>query len=282
MKNKIKTYLILSMCLFTNISIFSQKLDTPLIPYDKKITKDNFGFILGLGQNVQSGKYYVQCQQCEFLGGVGFNFTFGAYYEREIENSLYLGLLSSFSTMGIESKFTEREKLGFLSKITSIVDSVPIDFLHTSKASFSYLSFTPFIRWQATKALFLRVGPSISLVMSNNITHTQEPVNPVVTLSTGEVGKLTPGTGYSSTLEDGKFPNVSSPQIGIWTDIGLNIPLSKKVTFCPVFNYNLPFTNVSSYGQNFKISTWRILLELRIKLYDDTPPPAFSPKYIRR
>ncbi len=270
------------MCLFTNISIFSQKLDTPLIPFDKKVTKDNLGFLLGFGQNVQSGKYLVECKECEFRGGVGFNFTLGAYYEREIENNINLGLLASYSSINIESKFTEREKLGFLSKITNVTDSLPIDFLHTGKASFSFLSLTPFIRWQPTKAFFLRVGPSISFVLSNNITHTQEPVNPIVTLSSGEVGKLTQGSGYSSTLEDGKFPNVSSTQIALWTDIGFNIPISKKVTFCPVFNYNLPFTNISSYGDNFKISTWRILLELRIKLYDDTPPPAFTPKYIRR
>jgi hypothetical protein len=272
MKNKIKTIIILLMCLNTNLSIFSQKLDTPLVPFDKKPTKDNLGFLLGFGQNVQGGKYLVECKECEFRGGVGSNFTIGAYYEQDIETNLYLGLLGTFSIMNIESKFTEKEKLGFLSKITNNVDSISIDFLHTGTAKFSYLSLTPFVRWQPAKMLFVRVGPSISFVMSNNITHVQEPVNPIVTLSTGETGRLSPGTGYSSTLEDGVFPNVISPQIGLWTDIGLNIPLSKKVTFCPVFNYNLPLTKMSSFGEDFKISTWRILLEIRIRLYEELPP----------
>jgi len=256
--------LIFALTLITNLHTFSQKLDTPLQPFDNSESANFIGGQIGLGQNFQSGKFFTNCLACEFSGGVGLGYDFSIFFEREIEKkTLLMGLSVGFNGRNIQSKFNEVESLPFYLTNGDYYDSIPLTIGNTADLKLTTLSIIPYLKYEPFNFLSLRLGPSISFVTSNNLSHSQASAKSTITLPNGQTAKIKTLNG---TIENGEISQLNSTLIGLDFQIAVPLHLGAKWTFAPVFAYNLPFTNISEYGQDFKINSWRLLLELKYQL----------------
>jgi hypothetical protein len=248
-------------------SAYSQTTDdTPLSPVAEP-PAEQLGLVLGIGQNMQSGSYLVDCEDCIFEGGVGFGWTIGAVYERELSDAFRYGMMLTFEGRNIESAFSENEPVNVMSEASGHEETVEVLFKHTGEVGSTSLAVLPFIKWLPSDYFFVKIGPTISYVLSANIKHTKELQQETVRLSTGEIYELSAADGGNSkVVEDGEFPDVSSLQLGISPIAGVNIPIGKSAALSFLYQHRIPFTEFSSKGDGFKISSWRVLVELRFAL----------------
>lgn len=256
--------LIFALTLITNLHTFSQKLDTPLKPFDNSENANFIGGQLGIGQNFQSGKFFANCIACEFSGGVGLGYDFSIFFEQEIERSKLLwGASVGLNGRNIQSKFTEVESLPFYLTDGSFYDSIPLNIENTADIKLSTVSLVPYVKYLPLNFLALRLGPSFSFVTNNNITHSQAATKSTLTLQNGQTAKIKTING---TIQDSEISQLNSMILGLDFQIAFPMHLGPKWTFAPVFSYNLPFANISEYGQDFRINSWRLLLELKYQL----------------
>lgn len=255
-----------------SLSLKAQNNSSPLEPEDNPKT-DQIGLMFGLGQNFQSGSYLVQCDDCIFEGGVGFGTSIGLIYNKNINDNFKFGVMGLYENMGIESSFTEFEPVQF-QNAREQMESIDIEFRHDAVADFNYFTAIPFIAWTPTDWFFIRLGPSFSFVTSSTIEHTKILEQKIVELSTGETATawLVDDNGNrlpndNQVVEDGEFTEAESLVIGLNPNIGFNIPLSKQWDLAFSYMHNIPFTEVSSFGDNFRINSWRIFTELRFHLF---------------
>jgi hypothetical protein len=82
-------------------------------------------------------------------------------------------------------------------------------------------------------------------------------------LQSGEIVDVSQNT---PVIEDGEFHDVNGFQIGLLPMAAANIPLAKNVFLSPGIMFYLPFTQASSYADNFRLHYLRISLELRVAL----------------
>lgn len=242
--------------------LFSQMAD-PITPQAERQPED-IGVIFGLGANLQSGVSKVDCENCEFENGSKFGFSIGALYENGIlKEKLKWGIIGLYDNLSIYSSFKEREAFEYEpSKF------VPINFRHHSDLSVSVFSAIPFIKWSPTEILFFRAGPNISYISTAHVTHEKEILDKTADLPNGETVSVHFSGSNSTkiTVEDGDYRDVRNLQFGLSLMGGLNFQIDSNYTFAPYFFYNLPFSNISDYGKNLKISSWRIVFEFRIKI----------------
>ncbi len=227
------------------------------------------GFFAGVGGSSQSGVYLTQCV-CEFTGGSGLGYIFGALYERELIPSVKWGGALYINSKSISANYFEIEDVEVFSESTGNSEFVPVDFEHVSEAVFFSAGIMPYLKITPWKWLFLRTGLAAEFPLSSNVTHTKELTRRTAVLSTGEIGIIKLDDPRCSTtlceLEDNEFPDVVSPVLYFNPSAGLNIPFSGNITFSPLFQYSIPLSNISERGKDFKLNSWLFILELRIKL----------------
>lgn len=238
------------------------KYSNPIEPQMNDPLERNLGFFIGFGQNVQSGKHYVDCEACEFMNGTGFGFTAGALYEEEFWQDIFFGGALSYDIRNTASSYVEIEDVDFVLSNGEHA-TAPVSFRHTGEADFSYLSLTPYFKYEFSSLFFFRLGIDFSFNISNHLKHTKSALESRVTIAPGVTGRL---SVTDETVQDGPFPEAGSFLLGLSPAIGMKMLLDPNVFFSPVFSYGLPFSAASQFGQDFKVSTWRLLLELRFGL----------------
>ena len=259
-----KYFIILVIILLTYTSK-SQKLNSPIDPV-KNITptSQNIGVLIGLGQNYANGDHYVDCQECVFNGGVGFGLTLGAYYEREATNWLWYGGLIRFDILGIESKFIENESV----EVDNGNKNFIIPFEQTASSSLNYFNFTPYVSFRPFSWFRLNTGLNVGLNISNNLQHTKKPLkNEVIDPTTGdvyEISVINPDSTKTGSnkyeLMNGKFPEINSPYMTLYFNFGFPITFKNDSQLIPSLSFDYPISNVSNFGKNFNIGTWRLNL----------------------
>jgi hypothetical protein len=261
--------IILLLALFAYFCpVYGQNLSTPLEPQAPPL-KSELGLFIGLGQNVELGSFNTSGCPCEFEGGTGLDFIIGALYEHEIVPAIRYGIAVGYNPKSLTSTFREREMVGFMPKGASDSEYVPIWFRYRTQSNFSYFPVIPYLKWQPSKIMFLKLGLDASFLVSSHLTHTKEVLDNTATLSTGEIVSVSFADGTNThTLADGKFPSPNSMVWSLEPSLGFNIQLSKKIFLSPVLQFSIPLSTVADYGNGFKFSAWRIIFELRM---DNTP-----------
>lgn len=248
---------------------FSQNLSNPIFPA-KPTLPDYLGFTLGLGQNFQSGKMYVECPGCVFEDGVRFGYTIGAFYESYINDFLTYGADINFSNNGIKTSYIENELIDVVSTEISYRESVNIPFRHISDVDISTINLIPYIKLIPWNFLFFKVGFGFNFVASSNLRHDKELLKNEVILSNGTITKvrLADTKGNLATIQDGDFKDLEKFYLTINPSVGFNIPFDSKrnVVFSPWLMYSLPLSDISKNGEAFKINQWRILFSISFKL----------------
>lgn len=228
---------------------------------------DQLGVFGGLSNNIQGGTFNTACN-CTFEGGGGTALTGGIVYERLTRSRLTFGGMLAIENRSMEARFQEIEGLLQRSPSTGREYNVPVTFRNIGETSLTYLTLTPFLKYDLFDAIMLRVGPAISYIVSSNITHTKQLMSETVTLPGGEVATVRlPGQdGTSVVLENGEVPQLNALQISASAAIGAEIRLSKKVFLSPVIQYLQPFTTVSERGDGFTVRALQLLVEARMIL----------------
>lgn len=263
-KIKLTFFLVL---LITTPNLLSQDLATPLDP-EKMRSQKEIGLLFGFGQNFMGGNFRTECDCPEFMNGVKFGYSIGALYEMDLLPKYMLGTALIFSNKDVFSEYQIIEDVQLQSVITGKLETASIKFKHKANADFSYLTLMPYFKWNIADFIFLKLCFSGSFVLNNHIKHEKELIQKSARLSSGEVVtiRLDSENGTSTVVEDGEFPLTNSFQLSIDPMIGLNIPVEENLFISPVFHYSLPLSNISEKGENFKISSWRILIEIRLAL----------------
>lgn len=253
--------------IITTAKLLSQDFATPLDP-EKMRNQKEVGILFGLGQNFMSGNFRTECDCPEFINGTKFGYSIGAIYEMDFASRFMWGAALIFSNRDIYSEYQIIEDVRLQSVITGKLETAPIKFKHKANADFSYLTLMPYIKWNLTNFMFVRLGVSGSFVLNNKIKHEKELLQKTARLSSGEIVsiKIDSENEFSTIVEDGDFPQTNSFQISLDPMLGFNIPIEENLFLSPVFQYSLPLSNISEKGENFKVSGWRFILELRLAL----------------
>lgn len=239
--------------------IYAQK-ESPIDLEIKKYERSELGFMLGFGQNFQSGTYYVDCDNCEFSNGLKFGYSLGLYYEYYLSQSVTIGLMGLFEDNTISSSYIEIEAV---TPSNASNTTIPVSFRHESDFSLQNITIAPYIKWHPANFFFLRLGFGGSFPIYSNLTHDKILLDRFITLQNGEIVevKLTDFEGNTAELQNGKVQGLTSFQFGLLPAIGLDLPLSNKSTLATSFQYYIPFSNIYSGSDDFRINSWRIMFE---------------------
>lgn len=261
---------ILILLLATSVIQAEDKFtSTPLMPAKNK-TPGYSGIFIGAGQNFQSGKYFVDCKECEFENGVASGFLIGIFYDRKALSWLKYGISGAYNLSGIENSFVEFEKIHLQSDNSGIDEDIWLQFRHKSEVKINMLTAMPYIKLEPFDFFFFKTGFSLSYIFNSNIKHEKELMQNEVTLSNGATIIVSiPDFEDSNkkTIQDSEIRELNSLQYAISLSSGVIINFSPTTFFSPYFQYNLPLTNISESGDDYKINQWRIIFELGFKIH---------------
>ncbi len=257
---------IILLAIFSTQVMPAQSNSSPLKP-EASPKQMEAGLLFGLGQNIQDGIYYPRCEECQFENGDGFGLTFGLVFLRDFNKYLQWGSSVYYESKNISTSYKITEmvpvKLG-----NGDIDNRVIPFRNIGDLSFGFLTFQPFIQFSPYEFVYLRIGLSSSLIASSNITHTKELLKFRDTLSSGEIVslKIDDKNPKSKILENRDIPDLNLFDFSVQPMLGFNINLSPQFYLSPYFQYSIPLTDISNSQKDFRIFSWRIMLELRMAL----------------
>ncbi|MGE5479944.1 MAG: hypothetical protein ACM3U1_05900 [Chloroflexota bacterium] len=256
-----KILLRITLTALTFISLFNSSLlaqnESPITP--EQIEPNFLGGLVGIGRNDQLGEMVPDCDTCNFTGGVKFGYTVGASYEMTLNDVFNIGALGLFSDYGFKAIYDDWEPVEGISAIDGSKIRHTLKLRHTGDFSLKVLSLVPYVKIKPAEWLFMRAGVSVGFPLSHKLEHRIELIDKSETL---------PGdyNVHYELLNDSLRSGVhelNSPIVELFPQIGLVIPLTSEWSLSPQLHYAIPLTNISDSGLDFKISTLRIMLELR-------------------
>ena len=92
--------------------------------------------------------------------------------------------------------------------------------------------------------------------------HTKTPTSKRVFVNNVE-GRLR-FTDDDTVVQDSEMDGVTSPHISSDFSLMINLTPGERSTFSIGYTQNVPFTQTSSFGEDFTISSWRMFVEFKI------------------
>lgn len=261
-------YFIVAILIAVQVDLSAQYIPTPLGPAKDKVP-GYIGFIVGFGQNYQTGEFYVDCPDCIFENAVGTGFTLGASYDRVALPWLKYGIALFYDYSGIKSSFLETELIPFELQNSGLKEDIPVEFRHTANVDFHNLIAMPYVKIEPVDFFFIRLGFGLSYIFSSKIKHDKELLQKVATLSNGATVSIRiPGIdGYKVNIQDSQVSDLNNLQLYLMPAIGFKLNISTTTYLKPYFQFNLPLSDISGYGKDYRINEWRIFLELGFKAH---------------
>ena len=71
------------------------------------------------------------------------------------------------------------------------------------------------------------------------------------------------------TIQDSEFPELTNPMFGIDLTGMFNIYPADNTTLSLGYTHYIPFNNISDFGNDFQITTWRFFIEFRYTLEEN-------------
>ncbi len=259
-----KILLSCAICCIFSFDVIAQRYSTPISPERDSYQKE-IGVFVGLGQNAQLGDMYVDCEDCTFRSGTKFGYTFGLLYEQDLFSNFKIGASAAYDYKGYQSRYQEIEALNLDFDVNgqTVTENVNLKFRHTADVDLSFITLSPYIKWEPWTFMFIRAGIGFAFNTSNTIIHIKELNQKTVRLSTGQTREVNID---KSEQQNSNIDGFKSFQTFISPALGFTIPFSKTVFFSPIFQYDIPLSIISDKGKDLKISSWRFLFELRIAI----------------
>lgn len=250
-------FLIILVGLISITDLASQEADSPLFPAKEK-TDQELGAFIGFGSNHLNGNLYVDCETCLFENGNKFGFSLGLIYQRELNSWFNYGLSVSYENFSIESSYIESTVQDYEA------EKIIVPFKHSANLDLNTFSLFPFLNFSKLDFIFLRFGPKISFLFSENLDHIMSLESDRIITNDGRVIELNFLDEQKNVVfEDNEINEFNNIQLYANFNLGFNIALNEYNTLTPAFELGIPLTNVSDYNEGFQIMPWRILIEYR-------------------
>lgn len=255
--------ILILLLIITANELYSQsELDSPLEAFPVDRSSNYTGVFFGLGANFQTGEYQPVCDNCLFDEASGFGFTAGLILnEQFLTNSIAIGGAAGIDYMSQSGAYRSVEAIQYRNAETNEI--LTKDGIMRYEAETSYMSFVfmPYIKWEPAEVFFFRVGFTGLIPISSEVYFTENPAQNII--------KDPDGTIYAveadlTVIDDGEVEEVNSFLMYLNPAIGFNIDLANDIQFSPIFQYNIPVSNISESGNNYQLHSWRIMFELRI------------------
>ena len=288
---KILKYIFIhTLCL---LQLYSAEFSTPLGPANKE-KEHILGILLGFGQNMQNGIMYVDCEDCQFENGVGFGYTFGFLYERQIArnddapflSNVFYGAILHLSNRNVSASYREIRNTEF----NEYDANIPLLYRQKNEINIMNVGLTPYISYLPLKYVFIRLGLDGSVVFNANTKHTTELLDRRKTMPNDEIVDVYIGNNrktYSLVLQDSPIKDIKRIQLGLMPMLGGNIYFSDKFIISPSFSYYIPFQNLIDKG-DLSIHSWRLNFEFKYNLatdertYKSKKKPPIPPVSVRK
>ncbi len=238
------------------------------------------GGFLGLGGLWQSGLFTVDCNCNSFKDGGGTQFSIGALYEAETNSSLLFGGQLGFERRSLEARYLLTEDTTLSSSNGSTKPStVQLTFRHAATVSLSSLFLKPYVKWFPIKPkVFARLGLNASLVVKAEKEFHKTLLTNAVQLDNGDIVSISldrsrlEASGFTMLndneviLQQGSMQGASSFLVSLCPAIGAELRVSKHMFLCPVVEYSLDLTALSSTDTSFKTNALQFFIELHYEL----------------
>lgn len=266
-----KNIIALLVFIFSGNILFSQSfnLSNPLYPAENRLPEQSIGGYIGVGGNIQSGSHFVDCEGCEFFDGIGTGYSFGLLYERRLMRNIQIGGFLSLDVLDFNSSYTEIEPIEVLSPRTGQNTFVNVPFSHEAQTNLTYLGIAPYIKYTPLELFSMRAAPKLSFPLGSNLRHTKANTDPTPVIDGLEgIADIEP-----RVIQDSQFPDLNSPQFGIDLTGMFNIYPSDETILSLGYTHYIPFNNVSDFGNDFRVFTWRLFIEFRYTLEENFERP---------
>lgn len=243
--------------------------------------KDKYlGIVFGMGQNVQKGTKLVNCDSCFFTNGLKFGYDFGIIYEQSFVNDITSfwhnfkwGAKAVYSDQGLNSNFVETVNAYYADYDMDI----PIGLEHTNNIAISSIDIVPFLKYNFVSFAFVRFGIGANIIVKDFMEHKIKLTEKTKTLPNGEVVSIyIPGQGKKKSIseyvaEEGEIKGLNKFYLSYSPGLGFDFNLSDNLQLTTGLDFTLPLTNIlSSYNIDFGINRWRISLELKYNVRDNS------------
>ncbi len=238
--------------------------ETPIRPTKGTSWPWHLGVLFGFNFVSQSGSFSSACI-CEFEKGGGDGLIIGAFYEKKFARSLAYGIRLTSESRNLTAKRLESEFVTLEGEEDGQSLETSVRFRHEAQTEFSFIALTPYIQWTPFSALNLQLGLSPHFLTSGSIRHEKQLAQRTLRDDNGQILDISLAESLRRTavVEDGDFPELNSFQMAATGLVSLNIKFSDDFTFQPMFQYVIPFTNISEKGENFKLQVGQLLFGLR-------------------
>ena len=265
MKTKLFFLSLLSFITLASANIFAEV--SPL--GDEPEVSPNFiGFTVGLNQNFQSGIAYPDCPTCKYENGKGVSASFGGLFERAMSKTVNIGVDFGVNFRYIDPKMLKTEN-DYID-VNGRSEEVALQCRYNAEIKQTSFRLAPYVKYTPASPLFVKLGLSGEFPLSSNLKNTKEIVQKTALLKNGEtidsIYFAADGTNPKSktkVLQDKAISNLNSFQIYMTFAAGIEFKASKHWFISIYPQYYLPFSNISSQGSGFKISTLQFNLSTR-------------------
>lgn len=273
----LKSILAVTLLFFSICPLYSQSGNdiSPITP-QADYKHNEFGIVLMLGGGYQTGDSYVLCEDCIFTGATGFGYSIGLTYQHQITKNFFISTQVIYDNQELEDSYVEITQSP-LELENGQIENVNISNRHTSNITSSSIISNVFGEYMFNELFFVRLGGFLQFPQSTNFLHEMELLTRTVTLSNGIQGELSyaddegiseGGGEFKRTIDDEEYPDVNSPIFGIHLGAGVELSISDNILISPFFMYNIPMSNFSEYGDNFRVQLWRFGLEITWEFHE--------------
>jgi hypothetical protein len=245
------------------LTLYSQNdKDNPLEAFPTQRNTNYIGVFAGLGGNMQSGDYQPNCIECLFSDASGFGYTVGIILnEQFLNNFISIGGALGIDYMEQSGSYRVNQLLRYESLETGDFIFEEGTLRYEAQTSYTSLVFMPYIKFEPTEVMFIRLGASCLFPLSSHVLFTESPTQNTVKDDQGKIYVL---EAENPVRDDGEVAEVNSFVLYLSPAIGFNIDLANDIQFSPLFQYNIPMGNISESGNNYQLSSWRLMFEFRI------------------
>ncbi len=247
--------------------VYSQDYETPspLGPGKAPLQRE-LGFIVGVGPSWQSGAFNAICECPTFEGGGGLSFSLGALYQQDFSKFFQWGGIVYYSLL-TNNAVTKHQEPVILEDKNGGSYPVMVQFQEELEQSFDFLFLAPFLNFTFADLFFLRLAGNFGFPLNSKVMHTKEIMQSKIRLNNGEVVdiKLEDGTS-KRVIENAKLSNLTSPLVYFSPTVGVFFPVGLNTYIAGALQWNLPLTTVASRGENFKLNSWQVFIELSFAL----------------
>lgn len=260
-------------------------LSDPLEPGNVKYPS-YLGVELALGQSLQSGDLQAEfCDCLPFKDGTGLRFDIGMKWEDFLNRKFVYGFGIGYSATTFSSAYQEVVDREIIDR-GQVIAIVPVRTQQNMSASFSAISFQPFLKYYPIKRIWVRLGLRSEYIIGSKQEQSLDLLQRKATNREGNEFEISFDGGVPlpsqskvvtptrAIIQESEFASLQALQLGIVPALGIDFRIGRRVLLGPNVQLNMPFTGYSSQSTSFRLMSFQAGLDISIRLgtLNSAPP----------